>query len=188
LLLNVPLRLANVASLTFGRHISWPAGAKGNAWLLIPGSETKTGQPFEAELGGELVRMLKTYRDKIMPKLTGSPHDAIFIDIRGRQKLATTIADLFTATTRQHLGFPVTPHQMRHVAGKFLLDAEPGAFELVKQLLGHASLKTTVAFYTGLDTSRAVRHHNRLIEEVRASRLPKGRKPRKLLSNPDCKE
>jgi site-specific recombinase XerC len=145
-LLNVPLRLANVASLSFDRHISWPAGAKGKAWLLIPGSETKTGQAFEAELGGELVRMLKTYRDNIVPKLTGKRHDAIFIDIGGRQKLPTTIADLFTATTRQHLGFPVTPHHMRHVAGKLLLDAEPGAFKLVKQLLGHSNIKTTVAF------------------------------------------
>jgi site-specific recombinase XerC len=111
-------------------------------------------------------------------KLTGKRHDAIFVDIGGRQKLPTTIADLFTATTRQHLGFPVTPHQMRHVAGKLLLDAEPGAFELVKQLLGHSNLKTTVAFYTGLDTSRAVRHHNKLIEETRANRGPKRRKGR----------
>ena len=188
LLLNVPLRLANVASLTFGRHISWPAGAKGKAWLLIPGTETKTGQPFEAELGGELVRMLKTYRDKIVPKFTGNRYDAIFIDIKGRQKLPTTIADLFTATTRQHLGFPITPHQMRHVAGKFLLDAEPGAFETVKQLLGHSSLKTTVAFYTGLNTSRAVRHHNKLIEEARANRRSKGRNGRKTDGRPETEK
>jgi integrase len=187
LLLSVPLRLANVASLTFGRHISWPAGAKGKAWLMIPGTETKNGQPFEAELGGELVRMLKTYRDKIVPGLTGSRHDAIFIDVRGRQKLPTTIADLFTATTQQHLGFPVTPHQMRHIAAKFMLDAEPGAFELLRQLLGHASSKTAVSFYAGRDTSRAVRHHNKLIEEARKSRRPGGRNGRKTTrgSEPD---
>jgi integrase len=180
LLLNVPLRLANVASLTFGRHISWPAGAKGKAWLLIPGTETKTGQPFEAELGVELMRMLKIYRDKIVPKFTGSRYDAIFIDVRGRQKRATTIADLFTATTREHLGFPITPHQMRHIAAEFLLDAEPGAFELLKQLLGHTNLKSTVSFYAGRDTSRAVRHHNKLIEQARANRRPKGRSGRKM--------
>jgi integrase len=179
LLLNVPLRLANVASLTFDRHISWPAGAKGKALLLIPGTETKTGQPFEAELGSELVRMLKNYRDKIVPKFTGKRYDAIFIDARGRQKRATTIADLFTTTTREHLGFPITPHQMRHIAAKFLLDAEPGAFELLKQLLGHAHLKSTVSFYAGRDTSRAVRHHNKLIEAARANRRPKGRNGRK---------
>jgi hypothetical protein len=69
---------------------------------------------------------------------------------------------------------------MRHVAGKLLLDAEPGAFELVKQLLGHSNLKTTVVFYTGLDTSRAVRHHNKLIEETRANRRPKRGKGGKI--------
>jgi site-specific recombinase XerC len=130
--------------------------------------------------------MLKTYRDKIVPKLIGNRYDAIFIDIRGRQKRATTIADLFTATTREHLGFPITPHQMRHIAAKFLLDAEPGAFELLKQLLGHANLKSTVSFYAGRDTSRAVRHHNKLIEEARANRRPKGRSGRKTHGWPEA--
>jgi integrase len=79
----------------------------------------------------------------------------------------------------EHLGFVITPHQMRHIAAKLILDRNPGAFEQVKQLLGHAALKTTVSFYAGLDTNRAIRHHDQLIREIRASRqlpLKKGRK------------
>jgi integrase len=155
-LLHVPLRMANLAELTFDQHISWPAGCKGQAWLLIPGVKTKTGEPYEAELSGELLAMLRTYRDKILPKLSGRRRDEIFVAVNGRRKRAETISDLFNETTLAHLGFKVTPHQMRHIAAKLILDPNPGAFELVKQLLGHKSLKTTIAFYAGLDTSRAV--------------------------------
>jgi integrase len=173
-LLHVPLRMANVAELTFDQNISWPAGRKGKAWLLIPGVKTKTGEPYEAELSGELLAMLRTYRDKILPKLSGRRRDEIFVAVNGRRKRATTISDLFKETALADLGFKVTPHQMRHIAAKLILDQNPGAFELVKQLLGHKSLKTTIAFYAGLDTSRAVRHHHALIQVVRAERLAGG--------------
>jgi integrase len=74
----------------------------------------------------------------------------------------------------EHLGFVITPHQMRHIAAKLNLDCSPGAFEQVKQLLGHAHIKTGVSFYGGFDTSRAVRHHDQLIREKRAQRqLPR---------------
>jgi site-specific recombinase XerC len=170
-LLHVPLRMANVAELTFDQHISWPAGRKGKAWLLIPGVKTKTGEPYQAELSGSLLAMLRAYRDKVVPKLTGSRNAAIFVAANGRRKQARTISDLFTEAALQHLGFAVTPHQMRHIAAKLILDQNPGAFELVGQLLGHKSLKNTIGFYAGLDTSRAVRHHHALIESVRAERV-----------------
>ena len=53
-----------------------------------------------------------------------------------------------------------------------LLDAEPGSFETVRQLLGHKSLKTTVGAYAGIDSRRAARHHQRLVEEALAAEKP----------------
>ena len=65
----------------------------------------------------------------------------------------------------EHLGFVITPHQMRHIAAKLILDRNPGVFETVRQLLGRAAIKSTVSFYAGFDTSRAVRHHDKLIQK-----------------------
>jgi integrase len=176
--------MANLAELTFDQHISWPAGRKGKAWLLIPGVKTKNGEDYEAELSGELLNMLRTYQDKILPKLSGGRRNEIFVAANGRRKRAETISDLFKETTLEHLGFAVTPHQMRHIAAKLILDQNPGAFELVKQLLGHKSLKTTIAFYAGLDTSRAVRHHQALIQTVRAERFDGGGRRRRPSRKP----
>ena len=63
----------------------------------------------------------------------------------------------------------LTPHQFRHLSAKVLLDAQPGGFESVRQLLGHKRSDTTVNAYAGIDSRRAGRHHQRLIENAIAS-------------------
>jgi integrase len=63
-------------------------------------------------------------------------------------------------------GLELTPDQFRHLQAKVLLDDQPGAFELVKQSLGHKNEKTTVNSYAGINSRRAARHHHRLIDRV----------------------
>ena len=65
----------------------------------------------------------------------------------------------------------ITPHQFRHLAAKIALDANPGAYELVRQLLGHKNLRTTTNNYAGIDTRRAGRAHADLIMKLRESTL-----------------
>ena len=76
----------------------------------------------------------------------------------------------------------MTAHQFRHLAAKVILDADPAAYETVRQLLGHRNLTTTVNNYAGLNTRRAGRHHAALIEReltrAEASRKPKRRRSR----------
>ena len=78
------------------------------------------------------------------------------------------MSKLIGRTVRRYAGADLSPHQLRHLAAKILLDNSPGAFELVKQLLGHENLKTTVNAYAGIDTRRACRHHYRLLEKLSA--------------------
>jgi integrase len=171
-LFHIPLRISDLAKLRFGENISWPAGPRRPACLALTLEKTVT--PFQAELDGELAAMLKVYREKLVPKFTGTRHDDLFISIDGRRKLPATLSFEFKRAMVEHLGFVITPHQMRHIAAKFILDHNPGAFELIRQLLGHTSQKYAIANYAGVDTNRAVRHHDQLIREMRAQRqLPR---------------
>jgi integrase len=71
----------------------------------------------------------------------------------------------------------MTPHQFRHLAAKIILDANPGAYELVRQMLGHKNTKTTVNNYAGIDTRRAGRAHAELLLKLRKESLsPKRRR------------
>jgi len=40
-------------------------------------------------------------------------------------------------------------HRFRHAAAKIFLDRNPGQYEVVRQLLGHKDIRTTVSFYAG---------------------------------------
>jgi integrase len=73
----------------------------------------------------------------------------------------------------------MTAHQFRHLAGKFLLDDSPGAYEAVAQLLGHTSTKNVVKFYGGPDPRRATRHQAVLIEKLRQEAQLHGSRRRK---------
>jgi integrase len=113
--------------------------------------------------------MLRAHKEEVLGPLVGAKAIYLFDTGRGRPKGEPTISWLIERTIKRHLGVEMTAHQFRHLAAKVLLDANPGAYEVVRQLLGHANLKTTVNSYTGLNTRRAGRVHAELIERARAA-------------------
>jgi site-specific recombinase XerD len=61
----------------------------------------------------------------------------------------------------------VHPHLFRHIGAKLFLDDNPGAYEVVRRVLGHRAIATTTNFYTGLETAAAVRHFDATILNLR---------------------
>jgi integrase len=80
------------------------------------------------------------------------------------------VANLIKTYLRKRAGIVLSPHQFRHVAAEIILRDQPGAHEIVRQVLGHKNLKTTNGFYAGANSRRAGLHHQRLIEEAIARR------------------
>ena len=68
-----------------------------------------------------------------------------------------------------HTGIRVHPHLFRHIAAKLYLDANPGAYEVVRRVLGHRSIGTTTGFYSGVETAAALRHFDATILKLRES-------------------
>jgi hypothetical protein len=58
--------------------------------------------------------------------------------------------------------------------GKIFLDRNPGQYEVVRLLLGHKDITTTVAFYAGAESASAARHYARTILGIRAGSLGAG--------------
>ena len=56
---------------------------------------------------------------------------------------------------------------MRHIGAKLYLDQNPGAYEVVRRVLGHKSLSTTVNNYTGRKLEAAVKHFDAVILGIR---------------------
>jgi site-specific recombinase XerC len=167
LLIHVPMRMQNLACLNFQRHLHWPQGRRKPALVTLRSDETKNHIPGEFEIPTALAERLQVYRNEIAPAVIGKRPDAVFVSFSGRPRKQDTIKMTVTKTIRSHLGVHLTPHQFRHVDTKFVLDAYPGAYELVRQLLMHTNVRTTTEFYAGIDTRRAARAHADLVMKLR---------------------
>ncbi|MDQ0323944.1 integrase [Pararhizobium capsulatum DSM 1112] len=163
ILIYMPIRLANLASLSWDRHIYLrPAG---QSRLVIPAHENKSGTALDFDIPPTLAEMLLEYREKIAPNAMGGPSKYLFFGSNGLPKGDAQVARLVKEYTERFVGVPLNPHIFRHLCAKIILDADPGAHVLVQQLLGHKNLSTTVNFYAGYEPKRGQRHHQKLLEE-----------------------
>ena len=165
----MPIRLQNLVTLEFGKHLFLKDAVRATSTLELSAGEAKNGEQLAFDIPPHITRMLIEYRDHIAPKIIGHRPTRLFVNADGTAKSQVTIAWLISNYLKRRAGIVLTPHQFRHLSAKVLLDAEPGSFETVKQLLGHKSLKTTVAAYTGIDSRRAARHHQHLVEQAIAT-------------------
>jgi len=167
MLLFAPLRMNNLSSLSFKKHIQWPHGYEKAAWLIIGEDETKNRIPLEFELPQALSKRLADYQRSIAPAVTGIRPTQLFVSWSGQPKSQAAVALTIEKTVLKYVGVRLTPHQFRHLAAKIMLDQNPGAYELVRQLMGHKNMQTTTNFYAGIDTRRAGRAHSELIVRLK---------------------
>jgi integrase len=165
--LVAPLRMHNLSALVFDEHIQWPNGFDKSAWLVIAAEETKNRIPLEFELPQTLSERLATYRNQIAPRVTGVRPNHLFVAWNGKPRTQATVALAIEKTVLKYVGVRLTPHQFRHLAAKIILDQNPGAYELVRQLMGHKNIQTTIKFYAGIDTGRAGRPHIELVSKLK---------------------
>jgi integrase len=178
LLLHFALRMQNLSSLRFDKHLHWPQGRRKPALLTLRGDETKNDHPMGREIPTLLAERLQVYRNEIAPPVIGKRPDAVFVTFSGKPRTPAAIKVAIERTVLSHLGVKVTPHQYRHLYAQLTLDANPGAHLSVQEGLGHKHLKTTTNFYSGINTRRAGRAHAELLQKIRESKLGRGRQRR----------
>jgi integrase len=172
----MPVRLQNLASLTFDVHLFVREARGAVSSLELSASEVKNRQEAAFDIPQPVAQMLIEYRNRIAPKILGRRPDKLFAKADGTPKNQWSVAWLVRTYLKKRAGIKLSSHQFRHLCALVVLNEEPGNFETVRQLLGHASLRTTVNAYTGIDSRRAGRHHQRLIEQALASERLIGRK------------
>ncbi len=154
-LLEMPLRIKNIALLDLKRHFMPPVVKGSGKWLVsIPGHEVKNGQGIDGELSEETSAMLDVYVDVFLPLLCDKPSSSLFVSSTGRAKRTTTYATQFAQFIRRETGLVLNPHLMRHLAANRVIDADPRDAEVARQLLGHRSIDTTRKFYVDPSNQR----------------------------------
>jgi integrase len=166
LLLMQPIRLKNLAHLELGRHLI--RNGK-RMQLAIPSDEVKNGMEVEATLPAPTVRLLDLYVTRCRPLLTETPSAWLFPGrgAGGQPKCLRQLRTQIGTLVKRRCGLVVNPHLFRHIAAKLYLKAHPGAYGVVRLLLGHKSVNTTTKYYCGTETAAALRHFDDFILSLR---------------------
>ena len=175
------MRLGNLTGLDLDRHLLRVGSGKRLRYqLLIPGEEVKNGQPIELPLPAEASALLELYRTRVRPALAPSGTSYLFPGTAGAKALVT-LGGQISRWLERELGVRLTPHQFRHLIGFIYLREHPHGIEVVRALLGHRSITTTLSHYAGLETAAAARHYDdtlRLVSQPRAPARAGTSKPR----------
>ena len=181
-LLMAPVRARNLIRLRFDESLIRPGGKRGPWHVVLNEKDTKTADPIEYVLPDHLTEMIDVYAKRFRKSLgpPGRSGDAgyLFPGRKGGHKGQTTLTGQIKSIIFKRTGLTLTAHQFRHLAAKFLLDAEPGNYAAAGQLLGHRNAKTTIGMYTGMRSMAAGRHHDRLLGLER-ERLKEAHEPSK---------
>jgi integrase len=176
---DIPLRPQNLHGLIFDEHVFLPDKNRRVGSLEIPAHEVKNNLELAFDIPAYISKMLIEYRMHIASKVIGRQPDRIFVNVNGETKSQAMVALLIKTYLKKRAGLELTPHQFRHLGAKVVLDAEPGNYETVRQVLGHKNMKTTTNFYAGIDSRRASRHHQRLLAAAIAATAKAPRTPRR---------
>ncbi|WP_282121523.1 site-specific integrase [Ruegeria atlantica] len=162
ILLAVPMRRSNLAAIDVDRHIVWRGhGAGRYAALMIPGNEVKNGVAIEGDLPKETSRLLRIYLDRYRHLVSGNPGYWLFPKASGSGCRASGgLATQVSQFIRREIGLEMNAHLFRHLAGMLYLMRYPGQYEVVRRMLGHKSVETTISFYTGLESKWALKRYD----------------------------
>jgi integrase len=159
-----PVRLANLTAIRLGTNLTKPGGPGKNYWLAFPHYDVKNRVRLEYPLEEYLTELVDEYVHDFRPALLrGSNEDWLFPGQRKGAKGKISFSGQITERVHKATGLQMTVHQFRHAAGAIILKKRPGEYELVRQLLGHKNVQTTINAYIGLDSIHASEIYNKII-------------------------
>jgi integrase len=167
ILIVAPIRLGNLCALDLEQNLVRPRRRGKELHIVFPAEDVKNREPLEYPLPPPSVELIERYLKEFRPQLASPSCSALFPGRRGGPKKPVTLGVQITQCIRCHTGLVMNPHLFRHAMAKIYLDANPGEYEVVRRVLGHRSIDTTTAFYTGLETAAAVRHFDATILKLR---------------------
>jgi len=151
-----PVRLGNLASIRLGANLNKPGGPDSNYWLHFAPEDVKNTVRLQFVFKEYLTQLIDEYVQDFWPALLrGRKEDYLFPGLRQGAKQKVSFSVEISRYIRKAIGLKMTVHQFRHAAGAIILKNRPGEFELVRQILGHRSVGTTMRCYVGLETIQA---------------------------------
>jgi integrase len=151
-----PIRLGNLIQIRLEENLIKPGSLDGPYWLVFPHYDVKNRVQLNFKLVPQVCDIIDEYiQDFRSILMRGSNERWLFPGETGGVKTSRTLSIQVTERIEKATGLRMTVHQFRHVAAAIYLKVHPGQYEVVRQLLGHRNIQTTMNFYVGLDMIQA---------------------------------
>lgn len=171
ILQSAPIRIKNLNNISLSRNLI----RRGNAFSLrFEEHEVKNKKALEYPLPTRVTEMVKKYLARIWPLIAGPECDVLFPGKDGGPRAKAGFGEMISTTCKRELGIRLTAHQFRHICGFLFLQRCPGDYEIVRVLLGHKSIQTTIQFYAGMETEAAIRRFDEAVHQTRRGSRGKG--------------
>ena len=167
-----PIRLGNLIQIKLDENLIKPAGLGDPYWLVFPHYDVKNRVQLQFKLVPQVCEIIDEYiHDFRTILLRGSNAPWLFPGETGGVKTSRTLSLQITDRIEKGCGLRITAHQFRHAAAAIFLKEHPGEFEIVRQLLGHRNIQTTMKFYVGLAMIQATEIFNGIVERRLTQKL-----------------
>jgi len=166
LLTVAPVRCGNLVRTRLSENLNRPEGPDAPFWLVFPHYDVKNRIKLEFPLKENLTGLIEEYlTEHRTVLLRGSTEDWLFPGESGSFKTPSMFSDQITEAVEKATGLRVRAHQFRHAAAALIFRREPGNYELVRRVLGHKNIQTTIRFYIGLEPLSANRRFGEIVSE-----------------------
>jgi integrase len=161
-----PIRLGNLIAIRLAENLIRPGGPHSPYWLVFPDYDVKNRVTLQFKLQPELSELIDEYINDYRPALLRGSKDLWLFPGQKREiKNSRTLSLQVTDRVIKATGLRITVHQFRHAAAAIFLKHRPGQYELVRQMLGHRSIQTTMNFYVGLENIQATEIFGDIIKQ-----------------------
>ena len=131
--------------------------------------EVKNRRRLEFELPRHVAAMIDRHVAKRSPTLCPAGTPWLFPLRDGSRHMAPTdLSARIRTRLKRELGAEINAHLFRHFAAMIWLEANPGQYEVVRRLLGHAALSRTLDLYAGFEAGTATRLFSALVAGSRS--------------------
>ncbi len=163
ILLICPMRRGNLAALRLDQHLHRPdPRGKRPTHIIIEADEVKNENAIHWPIPPETGAVIEKYLTRYRPHLV-EPGNPYLFGISDKQRAAQFLGSALAKIITRETGAEFNVHLARHFAAWNFLQQNPGQYEVVRQVLGHRSIKITMAYYIGLETAAAAGQFDRMV-------------------------
>ena len=170
LLLQTAMRISNLAKLRFDSQIIQTGiGKTSKTFVLVDADDVKNDEPIRVELPHEPAKMLRTYREKYLPRVRYPDATALFPGKDGETKCPGSLGGQLSAVIKEHTGLVINPHLFRAIAVFIYRRYHPGDMATMQRVLGDRQLAVVMKHYAFLDEIEARSAHQETVAAERRS-------------------